>query len=233
MNNLAIIPARGGSKRIPMKNIRDFHGRPVIACSIEAALNSGLFDEIMVSTDDARIAEVALKFGAEVPFMRSAKNSDDHATIADALTEVIREYEIAGRIFDHVCCLFPTAPLIRSQRITEGYERLISGYFDSVCAVVPFSYPVMRALEITDGNKLQMIRPEYNLVRSQDLKPVYHDAGSFVWVRKEALLREGTLLCENGGAIVLNEMEVQDIDSEEDWKLAELKYRLINQNAHC
>jgi pseudaminic acid cytidylyltransferase len=227
MDNLAIIPARGGSKRIPRKNIRDFMGKPVLAYSIRAAVKSGLFSEIMVSTDDAEIVETALHWGAKVPFLRSAANADDHATLADVVLEVISEYAKTGRRFDAVCCLLPTAPLIQDCRISEAYQKMLEGNFDSICPVVAFSYPIMRSLEITGEGSLKMIWPEYRYTRSQDLQPAYHDAGSFIWVKTQALLAEKSLLCENGGALILKESEVQDIDTEEDWKLAEMKWQLL------
>jgi len=231
MRKLAIIPARGGSKRIPRKNIRDFMGKPILAYSIDAAVDSGLFDEVMVSTDDAEIADAALKYGATIPFMRSALNSDDHATIADVVIEVVAEYSKMGKKFDSICCILPTAPLISHNRIIEAYQKMLDEKRDSVCPVAAFSYPILRSLEITENGELQMIWPEYLRTRSQDLKPAYHDTGSFVWVKTEALLNEKTLWCKNGGAIILPEAEVQDIDSEEDWLLAEIKWNLLfNQN---
>lgn len=228
MSNLAIIPARGGSIRIPRKNIRDFLGKPVIAYSIDVALRCGLFDEVMVSTEDSEIAEIAMFYEAKVPWLRSVENADDYATIADVLIEVISGYEKAGKYFDRICCLLPAAPLIRDFRITEAYNMLTSGHLDSVCTVVEFASPILRALEITDEGKLHMIWPEHTGTRSQDLKPAYHDSGSFIWVDRNALMSEKTLFCENGGAIILSEMEAQDIDTESDWKMAELKYHFIN-----
>ncbi len=224
MRNLAVIPARGGSKRIPRKNTRDFLGKPILAYSIEAALESNLFDEVMVSTNDKEIAEIAVRYGAKVPFLRSHNNADDHSTLADVLVEVVSEYEKTGKTFDTVCCLLPTAPLTRSCRIVEAYRKMVDEKFDSVCPVVAFSYPIFRSLEITDEGKLKMIWPEHERTRSQDLKPAYHDAGSFVWAKTLAFLNEKTLCCKNGGAIILPEIEVQDIDTEEDWKLAEMKW---------
>jgi len=232
MCNIAIIPARGGSKRIPHKNIRDFLGKPILAYSIEAAFESGLFAEVMVSTDNAEIAEAALKYGAAVPFMRSTENSDDHATIAAVMIEVVAEYEKAGKNFDSICCILPTTPLICHNRIIEAYQKMLDEKRDSVCPVVAYSYPILRSLEITENGDLKMIWPEQLRTRSQDLKPAYHDIGSFVWVKTSALLNEKTLWCINGGAIILPETEVQDIDSEEDWKLAEMKWNfLFKQNS--
>jgi N-acylneuraminate cytidylyltransferase len=227
MGNLCIIPARGGSKRIPRKNIKPFLGKPIIAYSIEAALKSQLFDEVMVSTDDVEIAEIATAYGAFVPFLRSADNANDYATLADVLIEVLDEYQQHNKRFDSVCCILPTAPLTNAKRINEVWHYLQDGYFDSVCPVVAFSYPILRALEMDENNHLRMIWPEYLKSRSQDLKQAYHDSGSFYWVKTEALLNEKTLFCKKGSAIILPENEVQDIDTETDWRLAELKYKLL------
>jgi N-acylneuraminate cytidylyltransferase len=228
MNNLCIIPARGGSKRIPRKNIKDFLGRPIIDYPIGTALRCGLFGEVMVSTDDAEIAGVARRSGAKVPFLRSAAAADDHATLADVLIEVVGAYEREGRVFENVCCILPTAPFVSAQRIREGYDSLVNGGRESVCPVVAFSYPILRALEIGENGLLRMIWPEHIRTRSQDLKLAYHDCGSFYWVTVEALRGQKTLFCKNGGAVVLPETEVQDIDTETDWKLAEIKYRLLH-----
>lgn len=231
MRNLAIIPARGGSKRIPRKNIRDFLGKPIIAYAIEEALNSTLFDEVMVSTDDEEIAEIAIKYGAKAPFLRSNKNADDYATLADVLIEVVNNYSDKGNQFDSICCILPTAALISNSRIKQAFEKMKNENFDSVCPVVEFSYPILRALEFINDKNLQMIWPEHIKTRSQDLIPAYHDSGSFYWIRPNTLLLEKKLFSKNGSAIVLSEMEVQDIDTETDWKLAELKYKLINDKA--
>lgn len=228
MSNLCIIPARGGSKRIPRKNIKPFLGKPIIAYSIEAALKSNLFDEVMVSTDAREIATVAEEFGASVPFMRSEDNANDFATLADVLLEVVEEYKNIGSNIENICCILPTAPLISVQRLRESHDVFNSGKFDSFCPVVAFSYPILRALELDTQDRLRMIWPEYLKSRSQDLKPAYHDSGSFYWVKTEALEREKTLFCKNGSAIIVSENEVQDIDTETDWQLAELKYKLLH-----
>ena len=227
-DNLAIIPARGGSKRIPGKNIKPFLGKPIIAYSIEAALASKLFSEVMVSTDDPQIAGVALQYGAKVPFMRSTKNADDFATLSEVLIEVLYEHNKHGKTFKNICCILPTAPLTSTLRISEAYNKFQDNRFESVCPIVQFSYPILRGLEFNEQNQLQMIWPEHLKSRSQDLKPAYHDSGSFYWVRSNALLDQKTLFCKKGGAIILPESEVQDIDNETDWKLAELKYKLLN-----
>lgn len=231
MSNLAIIPARGGSKRIPRKNIKHFLGKPIMAYSIEAALKSSLFDEVMVSTDDKEIAKVAEKYNAKVPFFRSNENANDFATLADVLIEVVNQYDERGQYFDNICCILPTAPFITSSRILEAFNVMINNTMDSVCPVVEFSYPILRALEISEDKRLRLIWPEHLKTRSQDLKPAYHDSGSFYWVRTIALLKEETLLCKNGSMIVLPETEVQDIDTATDWELAEMKFKLLNGQA--
>jgi pseudaminic acid cytidylyltransferase len=231
MSNIAIIPARGGSKRIPRKNIKDFLGKPIIAYSIEAALQCVLFDEIIVSTDDKEIAKVAEEYGARVPFIRSFVNADDHATLTEVILEVIDQYAETKKYFDNICCILPTAPLITSSRISEAFDKMKNENLDSVCPVVEFSYPILRALEISEDKKLKMIWPEYLKTRSQDLKPAYHDSGSFYWINTNALLKEKSLYCIDGSAIILPETEVQDIDTDTDWKLAEMKYKLINGQA--
>ncbi|WP_153638096.1 pseudaminic acid cytidylyltransferase [Prolixibacter sp. NT017] len=228
MSNLCIIPARGGSKRIPKKNVKDFLGKPIIAYSIVTALKSNLFDEVMVSTDDPEIAKTALKYGAKVPFMRSGENANDFATLTDVLIEVVNQYKKAGKFFENICCILPTAPLTTSTRIDEAFKKLVKEGLESSVPVVEFSYPILRALEFDQNYKLKMVWPEYVKTRSQDLKPTFHDTGSFYWVKEAALMEQKSLFCKNGGAIVLPENEVQDIDTLTDWRLAEMKYKLIH-----
>ncbi|MBG6236596.1 N-acylneuraminate cytidylyltransferase [Pedobacter sp. CAN_A7] len=224
MSKLAIIPARGGSKRIPRKNIKDFLGKPIIAYSIEAAISSGIFDEVMVSTDDEEIAEIARAYGASVPFIRSIHNADDHATTIAVLKEVELEYQKRFRMsYEAICCIYPTAPLLNSQSLIEGYKLLIEKELDTVFPVTAFSYPIWRALEIQDG-RTQMIWPEHQSSRSQDFKAAYHDAGQWYWYKPRLIT--GSLFTNNTGSIVLPEEEVQDIDCLSDWVLAELKYKL-------
>lgn len=227
MANLAIIPARGGSKRIPRKNIKEFLGKPIIAYSIETAVKSGLFDEVMVSTEDEEIAEIAKKYGAKVPFMRSQKNADDHATTRDVLVEVVNKYKESAKKFDYVCCIYAAAPLIRLERLKEAYELIQSTHADIVLPVVKFSYPIQRAFRC-ENNLVTFANPQYAKTRSQDLEPMYHDSGSFYWYKK-------TFFCEERDfvryAVELSDLEVQDIDNMDDWKLAELKYKvLFNEN---
>ncbi|HPF01102.1 MAG TPA: pseudaminic acid cytidylyltransferase [Bacteroidales bacterium] len=227
MKNLAIIPARGGSKRIPRKNIRDFFGKPIIAYSIQAALSSGLFDEVMVSTDDDEIAEIARQYGAAVPFMRSENTSDDFATTSDVLIEVIESYKLQGRVFENVCCIYPAAPLIKSTHLTEGYEKLINEKRNSVFPVVAFSYPVQRGLIIDSEGRTNMLHPENASVRSQDLQKVYHDAGQWYWLNTESFLADKKIFSSNSASVILSETEVQDIDTLIDWKMAEFKYEYL------
>ncbi len=229
MANLAIITARGGSKRIPRKNIKDFLGKPIIAYSIETALNSGLFDYVMVSTEDDEIAEVAKRYGAQVPFIRSKQTADDYTGTADVVLEVLNDLTKIGKQFDNACCIYPTAPFITKQSLKESYKLLIDQKFDSVFPVCSFSYPILRALKINDS-KTAMIWPENINKRSQDLEPAYHDAGQFYWINIESFIIEKKVFTENSGSIILDELQVQDIDNETDWKLAELKHSLLFPN---
>ncbi|WP_375580228.1 pseudaminic acid cytidylyltransferase [Marivirga tractuosa] len=227
MSNLCIIPARGGSKRIPRKNIKDFLGKPIIAHSIETALKSDLFDEVMVSTDDPEIAEIAQKFGAKVPFMRSTENADDFATTSVVLIEVLEEYKVKGKEYDYACCIYPTAPLIKADKLKVGFEKLIDGNFSTVFSSVEFSYPIWRGLKKTNNDEFKMVWPENLDKRSQDLEAVYHDAGQWYWFNVESFKKDKTLFGDRTSCIVLGATEVQDIDTLVDWKLAELKYELL------
>lgn len=226
MKNIAIIPARGGSKRIPRKNIKDFLGKPIIAYSIEAALQSELFDEVMVSTDDNEIAEVSKKYGANVPFMRSKKNADDFATTAEVLLEVLSEYKKLGNEFEYMFCIYPTAPFVSAKKLNDSFELILKSKVDSVVPVVKFSYPIQRAFRITEENILEYIWPVNINKRSQVLETAYHDAGQFYWSKTESFVKAQSLVCGITLPFVLSEMEVQDIDNEEDWKLAEVKFIL-------
>lgn len=230
MKSIAIIPARGGSKRILRKNIKSFCGKPIIAYSIEAALKSNLFDEVMVSTDDEEIADIALQYGAKVPFMRSAKNADDYAGTVDVILEVLNNYSKVGVSFTYACCIYPTAPLIQIKHLTHAFNILVRQNFETVFAVSAFSFPILRALKVDNNNKVSMIWPENMTKRSQDLAPAYHDAGQFYWMNVSDILQNKKLYADYSGVVILNDIEVQDIDNESDWELAELKYQLlINQ----
>lgn len=228
MARLAIIPARGGSKRIPGKNIKPFLGRPILAYSIQAALESQLFDEVMVSTDDAAIAQVALQYGATVPSMRSPENSGDFATTADVLLEVLRDYAQQGIHFAEACCIYPTAPFAHPALLRRSLQTLVDGGYDSVFPVVAFGYPIQRALQLDAEGKASMVWPEYLLSRSQDLPRRYHDTGMFYWFRPEALQKDPRLFGPNSGAVEISELECHDIDHPDDWELAELKYRRLS-----
>lgn len=230
MKKLAIIPARGGSKRIKRKNVKPFLGKPILQYSITAAKSSKLFDEIMVSTEDMEIAQLAKEYGASIPFYRSQENADDFAATAQVIQEVIKSYEKQDVFFDQICCIYPTAPLITPGRLVEAHNLLNKHDYEVVFPVVPFSYPIQRSLKMKDKhrNQICMVWPENELQRSQDLETTYHDAGQFYWISREKFKNQ--LYPKNCGAVVLNEMEVQDIDTIEDWQLAELKYQLAIQH---
>lgn len=224
MNTLCIIPARGGSKRIPGKNIRAFHGRPILAYPIAAAQESGCFDEIMVSTDEAVIADIAREQGATVPFFRSAENSGDHAGSDDVIREVLHQYRGRGREFTQVCMLYPTAALTTAEHLIQGRNLLLATPgLVSVLPVLRFSFPIQRALVLREG-RMQLLHPEHYHTRSQDLEPTYHDAGQWYWLNTEGFLRTGELMGPHSAGVQLSEMEAQDIDNEDDWTVAELKY---------
>ncbi len=230
MKTLAIITARGGSKRIPRKNIKEFCRKPIIAYSIEAALASGVFDTVMVSTDDEEIAAIAKQYGAEVPFYRSEKTSNDFATTADVILEVLEEYEKRGESFDMVCCIYPTAPFLTAKRLKEAVEKLEAADADTLLPVVAFSYPVQRALVVRD-EKLVFEYPEYMDSRSQDLEKHYHDVGQFYVLKSEAFKKNKKLMLGNILPYEISEMEVQDIDNQTDWEIAEMKYEILKGKA--
>jgi len=227
--NLCIIPARGGSKRIPRKNIKSFMGKPIIAYSIEAALNSGLFEEVMVSTDDVEIAKIGRKYGAVVPFMRSENTADDFATTVNVLLEVLEDYRKLGKKFENICCIYPTAPFVTEVKLAEAFKKLSTENLNAVFPVIPFSYPIQRALKIKN-NKLKFFYPEFENSRSQDLEKAYHDAGQFYFLQSRSFLEHKTIFSENTGAICIDELEAQDIDNKTDWKIAEIKYELLQNS---
>ncbi len=225
MRAIAIITARGGSKRIPRKNIRDFCGNPIISYAIDAAINSNIFAEVMVSTDDNEIAKIAFENGAQVPFYRSSRNSDDYSTTADVLIEVLSEYEKKGLKFDYLCCIYPTAPFVTSEKLKLALKKMINEKAEAIIPVVKFSYPPQRAFIIKD-DKLIYKYPENVFKRSQDLESLYHDAGQFYFIKVETFMKNKTLVCKNTIPLIVDELSVQDIDTEEDWKMAELKYKM-------
>ena len=223
MSSIAIITARGGSKRIPKKNIREFCGKPILAYSIEAALKSGCFDEVMVSTDSVEIADIAREYGAAVPFFRSGDTSGDFASTADVLKEVLEEYNKLGKLFDIFCCIYPTAPLITEKLLREAIEHMVLMNADSLIPVVRYGYPPQRGFIIRDGC-VEYKEPQNEWVRSQDLEPEYHDAGAFYICRVDRFEESGSLVVPQTVPLVLEEIDVQDIDNMTDWHLAELKY---------
>ncbi|WP_299195670.1 pseudaminic acid cytidylyltransferase [uncultured Erythrobacter sp.] len=227
--NLAIIPARGGSKRIARKNIRHFAGRPILCWSIEIAQKSGLFDQIMVSTDDEEIAEVAREAGAEVPFMRSGEAADDHAPIATVLREVIGSYSANDRIFDRICCLFATAPFIEAEDLKAGFDLLDNSEFEVVIPVARFAYPIQRSLSRSGAGRVLLNHPEHADTRSQDLAEAYHDAGQWIWLNPAYLSRVQPLLGPATGSVVIDSSRVEDIDTEEDWRRAQWKFERLQQ----
>jgi pseudaminic acid cytidylyltransferase len=224
MHAVAIIPARGGSKRIPKKNIKEFCGKPIIAYSIEAAMQSNLFDEIMVSTDDEEIAKVAKQYGAKIPFKRSEKSSDDFAILNDVISEVLECYKSNGKHFNYGCCILSTAPFITTENLKKAFDMLVINNFDSVRPIIRFSYPIQRAFKLLHDNSVQMFNPEHLKTRSQDLEPAYHDAGQFYWFRTDKML-SGSFK----GGMIISETEAQDIDTLEDWTIAEMKMQLMQR----
>lgn len=223
---IAIITARGGSKRIPRKNIKKFCGKPILGYSIQAALEAAIFDTVMVSTDDEEIAAIARGCGAEVPFFRSEATANDFATTNDVLLEVLAEYEKRGEHFDTAVCIYPTAPFVTADKIRNAVEELEGSDADTLIPVVAFSYPPQRAMIMKEG-RLVFEYPEYLDSRSQDLTPHYHDVGQFYVFKTEAFRRNRKLMVGNILPLVMSELEIQDIDSETDWELAEMKYRLM------
>ncbi len=222
-SSIAIITARGGSKRIPRKNVKLFCGKPIITYSIEAALQSGLFEEVMVSTEDEEIAQIARQAGASVPFMRSQESAGDYASTDDVLLEVLKAYEEQGRTFDTFCCLYPTAPFVTAQKLQKAMKLLEQA--DSVMPVVPFSFPPQRCMVLNEAGELHMKWPEYAQTRSQDLEPYYHDCGQFYCCKTDLFLQYKTTDLPHMMPMIMSELEVQDIDNPDDWEIAELKYQ--------
>jgi pseudaminic acid cytidylyltransferase len=223
MKVLAIIPARGGSKRIPRKNIKIFKGKPMIAWPIETAIKSNLFDEIMVSTEDAEIAIISKEFGAQVPFFRSICNSGDDSGTEEVIFEVLNQYRLLGKNFDYVCCIYPTTPLITKERLLESKAKLIDGNFDTVLPLLRYGHPVQRSIKNQLG-KARFVWPKFVDYRTQDLEIYFHDSGQFYWIRVDSFLEKKELFTDNTGFIELTEFESQDIDNQEDWEMAILKH---------
>lgn len=224
MSIVAIIPARGGSKRIPKKNIKTFCGKPIIAYSIEAALSAGIFDEVMVSTDSEEIKGISEKYGASVPFFRSTEASSDYATTADVIREVLDVYEKRGKSFGFFACIYPTAPFVTGEKLRKAVRLLDNS--DAVISVVRYSYPPQRAFVLQNENVVYQY-PGYEKTRSQDLPAIYHDCGQFYFCNSETFKRHHSLLLPNTKPYIIQELESQDIDTLSDWRIAEMKYKLI------
>ena len=219
--------ARGGSKRIPRKNIRDFVGKPIIAYAIEAAINCNLYDEVVVSTDDNEIAAIAEQYGAKVPFLRSEKNSNDFATTVDVLLEVLDWYKNQNQTFEIATCVYACAPFVTSELLKSSFQKLKETKSDCVFPVLAYSHPIQRALRLDIDGKIQPFDASQTNTRTQDLENTYHDAGMFYTFDVAALFQNRSLRTDHTTAIVVDELKAHDIDSEIDWKLAEMKFKLV------
>jgi N-acylneuraminate cytidylyltransferase len=228
-NIIAIIPARGGSKRIPKKNIKDFWGKPMLSYATGACKAADIFSEIMVSTDTEEIAEIARQYGAQVPFLRSSKTSNDTAVTYDVLEEVITMYQqTSGKAYSHVCCVYPCVPLLSGKTLKNACDRFISSDADALIPVCKFSVPVEWAMKIENGLLVPNDRKAI-LIRSQDLTPQYFDVGMFYFIKTSALLKYKTLTPSNTMGYIMNEREIQDIDTMDDWTMAEIKYKILQE----
>jgi pseudaminic acid cytidylyltransferase len=227
--NICIIPARGGSKRIPRKNIKEFNGKPIIYYSIEAALKSGCFDKVIVSTDDNEISEIAKKYGANVPFVRPSELSSDYAGTIPVIKHAIEWMEDKYESIEDVCCLYATAPFVQSKVISTSYQQFKASKSSYCFSVASFPFPIQRAIQITEDNKISMFYPNYFNTRSQDLEESYHDAGQFYWGKAQAFKDELMLFSEVATPYILPRYLVQDIDTEEDWTRAEIMYKVLQQ----
>lgn len=225
--NVAIIPARGGSKRIPQKNIKPFCGKPMIAWSIETALASGCFDRVIVSTDDAQIAALAERWGAESPFLRPQELADDHTPTRPVINHAIGEVAQRYAMPQFVCCIYATAPFLQVEDLRRGLALLIEQERDFAFSVGEFGYPIQRALKMTPEGGVEMLYPQYRTTRSQDLEQAYHDAGQFYWGRTQAFLANRPTFSPASAPVVLPAHRVQDIDTPEDWQRAELMFRAL------
>ena len=226
---LCIIPARGGSKRIPRKNIKLFHGKPMIAYSIQAALKSACFEHIIVSTDDEEIAQVAREHGATTPFMRPKNLADDFATTGDVMRHAISEMQKQGWQGEQVCCLYATAPFVRAEDLINGQKTLSQQQADFAFSITNYAFPIQRALLLDENQQVRMLQPEHFFTRSQDLPETWHDAGQFYWGKTEAWLAEKPIFNSHSIGIKLPRFRVQDIDTPEDWQQAELLAQAIYQ----
>ena len=224
MSVLAIIPARGGSKRIPKKNIKEFLGKPMIAYAIEAAMKSDIFDEIMVSTDSDEIKEVVLKYGAKVPFMRSSKTASDNATTFDVIDEVIKEYKNQEKFFDTFCCIYPCVPFLKAETLKDAFAKMDG--FDGIMPVCKYPVPIEWAMRIENGLLVPNDRAAQN-IRSQDIETKYFDVGMFYFCKTDKLYENNSMSPDKTAAYIIDEAQCQDIDTVEDWTVAELKYKVM------
>ncbi|WP_421715470.1 pseudaminic acid cytidylyltransferase [Arcobacter arenosus] len=227
--SIAIIPARGGSKRIPKKNIKDFHGKPLIAYSIQTALKSKLFEKIVVSTDDEEIAEISKKYGAEVPFLRPKELSDDFTGTADVTKHAIDFLELKGEVYDYCCTIYATAPLLQEKYLVEGYTKLKNNDAINTFSCTSMPFPIQRTFKIDENNRCKMFWPENYMKRSQDLEEAYQDAGQFYWT-KVGKNSDEVMFGKDSIPIILPRHLVQDIDTLEDWTRAEYMYSALKQN---
>ena len=228
-NNIAIIPARGGSKRIPKKNIKDFLGKPIIAYSIEMAISCKLFNRVIVSTDDQEIKDVAIIYGAEVPFIRPKEIADDFTGTHEVIKHAVKWLEDNGEKIDYACCIYPTAPLIQNDDLIKGYEIIKTGKWNSVIAATNFSYPIFRSFKNLPDGGLKMIFKDHYNSRSQDLPEVYHDAGLFYWAKPEIWKKKPEGFSEKNSIIKIPNHRIQDIDTLDDWNRAEIIYKIKNR----
>lgn len=224
---LCVIPARGGSKRIPRKNIRPFAGRPILAWSIRAARDAGLFDRIMVSTDDAEIAAVAQAHGAEVPFLRPPELADDHTGTNAVVKQAILWHQERDLRVEAACCIYATAPFVQPAHVRRGHDMLLESGKSFVFSVTTYAFPIQRAIRLNARGEVEALYPEYRMTRSQDLEPIYHDAGQFYWGRAESFLNDTVLFSSESLPVILPRHLVQDIDTEEDWRRAELMFQAL------
>ena len=227
---VAMIPARGGSKRIPRKNIKNFRGKPIIAYSIEAALESGCFDKVIVSTDDEEIAKVAEQFGAEIPFIRPANISDDYSTTVDVIKHCLYWFAKHDQAITDICCIYATAPFVEVSTIKQGEMQLNAGGIFYAFTVSNFSYPIQRSFKVTHGNTIDMFFPQEAQTRSQDLTEAFHDAGQLYWGKAEAFLKDIPLFSKQATAIKLPSYKVQDIDTIDDWIRAEAMHEVLERS---
>jgi len=217
---VAIIPARGGSKRIPHKNIRDFCGKPMLAWSILAAQESGCIDRVIVSTDDPAIADVAQQYGADVPFMRPANLADDYTGTTPVVQDAVCRLIANGEKIDETCCLYATAPFVTGAYLCQGLEQLLAAKAEYAFSVTTYAFPIERALKLTADKRIAMRHPEHAETRSQDLEEAFHDAGQFYWGTRNAWLEAKAIFADHSVPVILPRYRVQDIDTLEDWERA-------------